>query len=79
MEIKILEKVGWGYSKLAVVVGTALQNLNSQAELHIIGDEREFPKYNVSKTPALIIDGEIIFQGKIPSLFKIIEILKVHI
>lgn len=75
MDIKILEDVGWGYSKLAVVVDSALNKLGEKYELHIIGNPNLFSDYNIFNPPALIIDGNILVEGYVPTLEEMIRML----
>ncbi len=76
MDIKILEEVYWGYSKLAVVVDTALRKLEKNHQFQIIGNSSLFPDYNISNPPALIIDGEVLVEGCIPTQEEMIKILE---
>lgn len=76
MDIRILEDVGWGYSKLAVVVDAALKKLGNNYDFQIIGNPYLFSDYNVSNPPALLVDGEVLVEGYIPSLEEMISILK---
>ena len=75
MDILILEDVGWGYSKLAVVLNAATKKLGLDLNYEIIGNPRFFQKYNVSSPPALLIDGEIKIEGYVPSLEEMINLL----
>lgn len=76
MHIKILEDIGWGYSKLAVVVDAALKKIGLAYKVEIIGNPKMFNKYNVLDTPALIINNKNIVEGYVPSLEKMINIFK---
>ena len=75
MDIKILEEVYWGYSKLAVVVDSALKKLNSNYSFEIIGNPNLFEDYNVDNPPALIIDGEVLVEGYVPTLDEMVDII----
>lgn len=76
MDIKIFEEIGWGYSKLAVVVDAALRKLGSNRRFQIIGNHNLFPDYNISNPPTLMVDGEILVEGYIPTQEEIISILE---
>lgn len=76
MDMKILEEVHWGYSKLAVVVDGALRKLGYNHRFQIIANPNDFPNYGVSKTPALIIDDKIVIEGRVPTILEMVEILK---
>lgn len=75
MDIKIFEEVGWGHSKLAVVVDAALRKLGMNYRFEIIANPRFFPRYNISTSPAITIDGEIVLEGYEPSLDEMIKLL----
>lgn len=53
-----------------------LDELGSKAELVKVTDVFKIIDHGVSVTPALVIDGAIVFQGKVPTTEKIKEILK---
>lgn len=78
MDIKIFEDVGWGYSKLAVVVDAALKKLEMNYELNIIGNSSLFPQYNLSNLPALVLNDEVVLEGYVPKQEEMIRILKKH-
>jgi len=56
-------------------VKEALDELKLEAELTKITDVFEIIEKGVNVTPALIMDGEIKFQGKIPSVEEIKRLL----
>ena len=74
MDIKILEEIYWGYSKLAVVVDSALKKLDLNYSFEIIGNPNLFEDYNVDNPPALIVNGEILVEGYVPILEEMVEI-----
>jgi len=55
-----------------------LQEMKIQAELVEVTDVFEIIDRGVSLTPALIIDGQLIFQGKVPTREQITSILRKH-
>ena len=59
-------------------VKQALDQLKIKAELVKVADVFQIIDGGVTFTPALIIDGKIVLQGRVPSLEQIREILKVH-
>lgn len=75
MDIIILEDIGWGHSKLAVVLNAAIEKLGLDETYEIIANPRFFNRYEVSKTPAMIIDGKVVIEGYEPSLAEMISIL----
>jgi len=60
-------------------VDEALKRLAVKNEITMICSPREFHKYGVKETPALIINGEIAVEGWVPSIFKMPEIIKKHL
>lgn len=75
MDIIILEDIGWGYSKLAVVLNAAIEKLGLEETYEIIANPRFFNRYKVNKSPAMIIDGKVVIEGYEPSLSEMISIL----
>lgn len=76
MDIKILEQICWGGSKLAPIVDAALEQLGFDYDFEIVSSLPEIVEYGVSKTPALVVNGEIIFEGIVPSILEMPDILK---
>ncbi|WP_182864877.1 thioredoxin family protein [Rhodopirellula sp. JC639] len=54
---------------------SALKQANVEAEVEKIEDINEIVKYGVMSTPALAIDGQVKFVGKIASPDEIIQVL----
>jgi len=52
-------------------VKEALKQLGKEAEVEHIFDIKEFSKRGVVFTPAVIIDGEIVTSGKIPTVDEV--------
>lgn len=76
MNIKIL---GSGCKNCAVLeshVKEALGELDLCAEVEKVTDIIEITKYNVMKTPALVIDEKVVSFGKINSVNEIKTFLK---
>ncbi len=76
MRIQIL---GTGCPKCRQVEANAreaVKNLGINAEIEKITDISQIIDFGVTVTPALAIDGEIKFSGKIPSVGEIKEVLK---
>lgn len=68
MIIKIL---GAGCSKCEEVeknLNMATEELNIDAQIEKVEDLIEIVKYGVMTTPTLVIDGQIKFMGKVPSV-----------
>lgn len=76
MKIEIL---GPGCSRCDIteqVVINALAELQIPAEVIKISDLDKMLEYHITSTPALIIDGQIKMQGRIPSKEEIKNLLK---
>lgn len=75
MEIKIL---GTGCPKcktLEKLTREVVENNNIDATITKVEDIVEIMKYNVMSTPALVVDGKILFKGRVPSTNEIKELL----
>lgn len=60
------------YEKVKLV----LDELKIEAELVKVTDVFQIIDRGISITPAMIIDGKMVFQGKVPTTEKIRELLK---
>ena len=79
MKIEIL---GTGCAKckgLEASVRTALAELKITAEVVKIEDMMDIINFGVMATPALVLDGKVIFAGRAPSVSEIKDILKVEV
>lgn len=54
----------------------AVKNLGIDAEIEKVTDVNQIIEYGVMATPALAVDGEVKFYGKIPTVKEIEEVLK---
>ncbi len=57
-------------------VRKAVENLGIDAEIEKITDVNEIVDYGITSTPAVVVDGEVKFSGKIPSVEEIGKVLK---
>ena len=76
MKIQIL---GTGCPKCKQVEANAreaVKNLNIDAEVEKITDINQIIDFGVTVTPALAVDGEVKFSGRIPSVEEIKDIIK---
>jgi small redox-active disulfide protein 2 len=54
----------------------AVKNLGIDADFEKVKDINKIIDFGVTVTPALAVDGEVKFSGKIPSVEEIEEVLK---
>jgi predicted DsbA family dithiol-disulfide isomerase len=54
----------------------ALAALNMTATVEKIVEYADIATYGIMKTPGLVLDGKIVVQGHVPTVEKIMEILK---
>ena len=76
LEIKILGLGCPQCDSLENELKEIMTKINFAANIEHITDIKEIGKYGVMDTPALIIDGEVKFVGRVPSRNKIVEWLK---
>jgi small redox-active disulfide protein 2 len=75
MEIKIL---GTGCARcktLEKLTRDAVNKLSINATITKVDDIMEIMKYNIMTTPALVIDGEVVVKGRVPSAEEIKQLL----
>jgi len=76
MEIKVLGSGCPNCIKLEKNVQEALKSIGKEANVEKVTDFEDITSYGVMSTPALVVDGKILFSGKVPSYKKLIELLK---
>ena len=62
-------------NQLAAAVDMAARQLGIDYELTKVTDIAEITGFGVMLTPALVIDGEVAFQGKVPTPDELKEII----
>jgi len=75
MEIKVL---GTGCSKCTALekqTQQAVEELGLNAEIIKVEDIVEIMQYNVMTTPALVVDGQVVVKGRVPSTADIKNLL----
>ncbi len=73
MEIRVL---GMGCPKcfeLERRVKNALERLKLEASVVKVSDLKQIMSYGVFSTPALVIDGQVVSQGQLPSVEDIMK------
>jgi small redox-active disulfide protein 2 len=76
MDIKVLGSGCPSCIKLEKTVITALKELNKEANVEKVTEFEDIASYGVMSTPALVIDGEVVFSGQVPNLKKVKEYLR---
>jgi hypothetical protein len=56
----------------------ALQGLNMDAAIEKVEDYQKIASYGIMRTPALVVDEQVVLSGSVPTVEKIKEILLVH-
>ena len=75
MEIKVL---GTGCAKcnsLEKVTKEAMEKSGIDATLTKVDDIVEIMQFGVMTTPALVVNGQVVVKGKVPSVDEIVKIL----
>ena len=70
IEMKQVKVLGTGCrkcEKLAELVTTVADERQLDVELEKVTDIEQIADFGVVATPALVIDGEIVFAGRVPS------------
>ncbi|QGG49397.1 thioredoxin family protein [Heliorestis convoluta] len=67
MDIKVLGTGCPKCNQLEERVKKVVQELGQKATVSKVGDIKEIMSYGVMMTPALVVDGEVKFSGKLPS------------
>jgi small redox-active disulfide protein 2 len=72
--MKKIQILGTGCAKcekLTEQVKQAARSLNIQYELEKVKDIQKIVEYGVMMTPAMVVDGQVKFSGKVPSVEEI--------
>lgn len=76
MNIKILGSGCPSCKRLESNVLLALAAINKDAEVEKVTDIRDIMSYQVMATPALVLDGRVMFSGRVPSVEFLKDMLK---
>ncbi|WP_026895121.1 thioredoxin family protein [Clostridiisalibacter paucivorans] len=76
MEIKILGGGCTNCKKLEQNTEEALRDLNIKASINKVEDFKEIMKYGVMKTPALVVNEQVLVKGRVPKVSEIKKLLK---
>ncbi|MFW5794190.1 MAG: thioredoxin family protein [Bacillota bacterium] len=76
MNIKVLGSGCSNCKRLEKNVVEALKKLDKEASIEKVTDIKDIMSYNVLGTPALVVDGKVLFSGQVPNVAKLEELLK---
>lgn len=79
MIIKLYDLNCWGFSSMLPVVYGALNLLNDDSEVIIIKDSKIMKEIGLKYTPALEVNGNIIYEGKYPGYREMAEKLREYL
>lgn len=78
MLMKDIKILGTGCPKCkqtTAAVEEAVKKLGIEATVEKVEDIMEIMKYNVLSTPAVVLDGAVVFKGRVPSSVELEAIL----
>ena len=79
MDIKILRSGCSKCAKVYSLVNEVLENENISADVVKVEDFKEIMAYGVMRTPALVINDDVLFVGTMPNKKKILKEIKSRI
>lgn len=62
--------------KLERVTREAVENLGVDAEIEKVTDDATIAGLGVLSTPGLVVDGEVVLHGRVPSVAQVRDILE---
>ncbi len=65
MKIKIIGKSCSNRNKLFKNLEKSLEDFRTKVEIELLEESKDLNKYNVTNTPALVINDKVVSQGKI--------------
>jgi len=77
MKIEVIETIGTKVS--TTFLGNAFEALKAcgiNGKVVVVRDIKTILKYGIPSTPALVINGVVMFAGKLPSAEEIIKLLQ---
>ena len=75
MEIKILGSGCANCERLERVTREAVDEAGIDATFEKVTDLAEIMSYGVMTTPALVVDGKLMFAGRVPGVGQVVEVL----
>jgi small redox-active disulfide protein 2 len=78
MTIKVLGPGCMNCRTLEQRTREAIAQLNAPASVEKVTDLEGISSYGILRTPGLVIDEEVVWQGGVPSIEKIKELIAAH-
>lgn len=78
MEIKVLGSGCSNCKALEKSVINALAEMDFSANVEKVEDIVKIMSYGILRTPGLVINGEVVVSGRVPSVKEIKEIIEKH-
>lgn len=78
MEIKILGTGCPRCNTLEEVTRRAVESLNTDATITKVNDIIDILGYGVRRTPALVINNEVVVAGRVPDLEELKKLITTH-
>ena len=79
MKIEVIETIGTVRKSLFANVLEAVKACGISAKVVVVKDIQTILKYGVKSTPALVLNGIVMFAGKSLSAEEIIKLLQQHL
>jgi len=80
MKIEVIEMIGKSVSN--TFLGNAFEAIKAcgiTGKVKVVRDIQTILKYGIKTTPALVINGVVMFAGNLPSQEEIIKLLQQHL
>ena len=75
MKVKVLHVNSSDSKSLIERTRGAVKALKLKAKIEEIVDSRQINKYGITHTPSLVVNDKVVFQGRVPEMQKIQDIL----
>ncbi|MEX1208989.1 MAG: thioredoxin family protein [Acidimicrobiia bacterium] len=75
MDIKVLGAGCASCHTLEDRTSEALAQLGVSGEIEMVTDYIQIARYGVMSTPALVVDGKVVFAGRVPKVAELMTIL----
>ncbi len=75
LEIKVLGSGCANCETLDRMIRKAVEEMKLDARVEKVGDIQEILKYSVMRTPALVINEKVLFNGRVPGMTELKSLL----